>query len=202
MNYLIGISGKAGHGKDSLAYFLKELFYHNMKNVYTRRIGFADKLKEVTANLLYTDIWNVSDQAGKQMSISHMGDITGRKALQIIGTDIARNIYPDIWVFHYRLRVRDFFCEAKIDTNHIVFTSDVRFKNEYECVYNFEEDNIINVKPILIRVWRPGFDIGHGSEHESETALDHIDDWDYKVVAENLTELKKQAEEVYKSIVK
>ena len=202
MNYLIGVSGKAGHGKDSVVSFLKQCLVedYGSGNVEYVDIKFADKLKEITADLLDVLPWYMNDQAGKETGIEHMGGITGRRALQIIGTDVARSIYQDVWVYHYMDKVTDYFASiVTIPDSVFVFTSDVRFKNEYDAVKKYEGS--LNVKPILIRVVRPGFNIGHGVNHLSETQLDDVNDWDYKLVAEDLTELGKMTREVYKSIV-
>ena len=199
MNYIIGVSGKAGHGKDSVVSVLKQCIREDGLGVEYCDIKFADKLKEITADLLDVSDWHMNDQVGKETSIDHMGGITGRRSLQIIGTDIARNIFKDIWVYHYQNQVSRFFrLNSKID-HHIVFTSDVRFENEYNAIRSYKDG--LTVKPVLIRVVRPGFSIVDNN-HASETGLDHINDWDYKIVAEDLTELGKQARNIYESIVK
>ena len=198
MNYIIGISGKAGHGKDSLANFLRDLFHQN-NSPLIRNICFADKLKEVTANILDVEYYYVDDQAGKTEEIEHMGGITGREADQIVGTDVARKINPNVWVYHYDQAIRDLL-SVKRKCDLVILTPDVRFENEYEYIKNV--DCYMNIKPVLIRVFRPGFNIGSGVNHLSERSLDHIDDWDYKLEAENLPMLKMQAERIYKLIIK
>ena len=201
MNYLIGVSGKAGHGKDSVVSFLKQCLVedYGSGNVEYVDIKFADKLKEITADLLDVLPWYMNDQAGKETGIEHMGDITGRKALQIVGTDIARAIYQDIWVYHYMSKVYDYFANAPCEFKDcFVFTSDVRFENEYQVIKDYET---LTVKPVLIRVVRPGFSIVGGENHASETGLDHINGWDHKLTAYDLTELSKMTGEVYKSIM-
>ena len=108
MNYLIGVSGKAGHGKDSVVSFLKQCFIEDGSLTY-RDIKFADKLKEITASLLDVSDWHMNDQAGKESEIEHMGNVTGRRALQVVGTDVSRSIFRDIWVYHYMKEISDFF---------------------------------------------------------------------------------------------
>jgi len=200
MNYLIGVSGKAGHGKDSVVSFLKQFLAEDgVGNIEHCDIGFADKLKEITGDLLDVLPWYMNDQAGKETEIEHMGGITGRRALQIVGTDIARSIYEDIWTYHYLSKVYDYFASiTTIPDSIFVFTSDVRFKNEYQVIKDYQT---LATKSILIRVVRPGFNIGHGVNHLSETQLDDVNDWDYKIVAEDLTELGKKTREIYELIV-
>lgn len=197
MNYLIGISGKAGHGKDSLADFLDDVFCKKYHGCYSERIGFADKLKEFAADLLDVDYDSVDTQAGKLTEISHMGNITGRQVLLTLGTEIGRQIYSDIWVYHYKKKVNDSFNLRNTD---VVFTSDLRFQNEYDAIKGYKET--LGVKPITIRVIRPDFVMSGTEHHPSETGLDRIDKWNYKIVADNLDELKKEAEKIFALIVK
>ncbi len=199
MNYLIGISGKAGHGKDSLADFLKEMFCEKYHGCYIQRIGFSDKLKEVAADLLDVDYDSVDTQVGKLTEIPHMGNITGRQVLLTLGTEIGRQIYPDIWVFHYKKKVDNSFRKFNTD---VIFTNDLRFQNEYGAIKGYKEHKYLRVKSIIIRVIRPDFVIPGTEYHSSETSLDHIDDWDYKIVADSLDELKKEAEKIFALIVK
>jgi hypothetical protein len=199
MNYLIGVSGKAGHGKDSVVSFLKQCLVEDGDSVAYKEIKYADKLKEIVADLLDVDMWYMNDQAGKETAIPHMGGITGRRALQIFGTDIARQIFSDIWVYHYTKAVSNFFTVSIDIDHHIVFTSDVRFENEYNAIKRYKD--VLTIKPVLIRVIRPGFSIVGGENHASETGLDHINGWDYKLVAKNLTELGEQTREIYESII-
>ena len=165
MNYLIGISGKAGHGKDSLGDFLMGMFQEDDR--YCERIGFADKLKEITADLLDVEYRFVDTQDGKVEEIPHMGNITGRKA------------------------------SCGID---VIFTNDLRFQNEYDCIKKYNGHRTI--KPFIIRVVRPDFLMPDITEHSSETGLDHIDDWDYVAVADDLVELKCEAHKIYERILR
>lgn len=195
MNYLIGISGKAGHGKDSFAGSLEKMFFSG--NILTFTVYFAEKLKRITADILDVDYHYVDDKVGKIEEIKHMGGITGREADQVVGTDIARKINPDVWIYHYNKRIRELL---SIGCNYdmVILTPDVRFENEYKYIKNLGRNT--DIKSTLIRVVRPGYTINFGAEHESETALDHIDDWDYKVVAEDLIELKRQAKVIFDDI--
>jgi hypothetical protein len=196
MNYLIGISGKAGHGKDSLAGSLEKMFHSD--KIFVQTVYFAEKLKRITADILDVDYHYVDDGVGKITEIKHMGGITGREADQVVGTDIARKIYPDVWIYHYNKRIRGFLSIKHDDM--VILTPDVRFENEYKYIKNIGRN--INIESALIRVVRPGYTINFGAEHESETALDHIDDWDYKIVAEDLIELKRQAKIIFDNIMK
>jgi hypothetical protein len=199
MNYLIGISGKAGHGKDSVADILSDYFIEYPADMTTLKI--ADSLKNLTARLLDVHDNFVNDQELKATPLQHMGGITPRKALQFIGTEVGRNLYHDIWVYHYLKSVDRFFCFARPDVSSVVFTTDVRFENEYNAIKNYK-NSLWETKNILIRVERPGFVADNiDAEHPSETGLDHINVWDYRIIASNMYELRKEVGRVYKKLI-
>lgn len=198
MNYLIGISGKAGHGKDSTADILADCFVEGAVEMTTFK--FADSLKNLTARLLDVDDNFVNDQELKGTPLQHMGGVTPRKALQYIGTEIGRNIYDNIWVYHYLKTVDRFFGYARPDVSCIVFTTDVRFENEYNAIKNYR-NSLWETKNVLIRVVRPGFVAKNiDVNHPSETGLDHVNDWDYKIIASDMNELKEGVWRVYKKL--
>jgi hypothetical protein len=199
MNYLIGISGKAGHGKDSVAKAIEQCFIDDGTKMEILTIKFADKLKDITAELLDINEFFMEDQVAKNKELHHMGGITARKALQFMGTEIGRNIYEDIWVYHYLKDVGRFFALSNMAANCICLTTDVRFENEYKAIKNYKS-KLWKVKKVLVRVVRPGFSYDIDNNHPSETGLDHIDDWDYKIIANNMAELVEETKKVYKLI--
>lgn len=115
--------------------------------------------------------------------------LTPRKLLQLLGTECGRQIiHPNIWVnstmVDYKLyrntsikliKYPTTENEAWLEmypTNHIYpnwIISDVRFPNEVKAI---KKKN-----GILIRVERES--INTEDQHESETALDNYNDWDY-----------------------
>ena len=96
---LVGVSGKAGHGKDTLSDMLMDTFVGDVDA--QTKVYFAGPLKRAVQeifDLMYDDVW---DEKGKERPIEHLGGITGGDILQKFGTDVARHIFPDIWVYHY-----------------------------------------------------------------------------------------------------
>ena len=95
--------------------------------------------------------------------------LTPRKLLQLLGTEAGRHIiHPNIWV-------NALFADYEPDSNWII--TDVRFPNEAKAIK--EKGGI------MIRVNRPQF-MANGrvivkDEHESETALDDYDGFDYVI---------------------
>lgn len=147
---LIGLMGKAGAGKDTLAAQLAPLGF--------TRVAFADALYEevaadygVTVDLL---------RERKDEYVEALRD-TPREILQNRGV-LRRTINTDYWVF-----IAEEKLTALRDTGTSVVVTDVRFPNEYRA--------IVKAGGILVRVIR---DAGHlrlrgtAAEHISETALD------------------------------
>lgn len=105
---IIAISGRARHGKDTIAQMLKD----ELEDDYTKVLitHYADLLKYICKT--YLD-WN-----GEK-------DEDGRRLLQYIGTDCVRRRAPDFWV-DFIISILTFFD----DRWGYVFIPDVRFPNE------------------------------------------------------------------------
>ena len=147
---ILGITGKAGHGKNTVAEILKEA----CPAMDWQRVAFADALKNVFWALTGTVPIDTTDWKHKYLPEWGM---TRREMLQRIGTDCLRNHFdPDIWV-------KALFFQMEPGKNYVI--TDVRFKNE---VAKIEE-----MGGKLVRVIRHGYDNGL-PPHESETDLDHM----------------------------
>ncbi len=122
---LYGIIGPIGHGKTSVAKHLV-----NKHRFITG--SFAGKLKEVAAEI-YVPLGAehrhfFGTQEDKAEPIAALGT-TGRRILEVLGTEGARGAYPDTWV-RYALEVT-YATECKWD--RLVF-DDVRFPNEAKAI--------------------------------------------------------------------
>lgn len=171
MSRIIGISGKAGAGKDTLAKYLL-LNLGNFKIVH-----FADLLKLGVQQLCGLDSWATNTQEGKMSTIPWLG-ITVRELLQKFGTAVREGVHPDFWV--------KALLNKNIEENIII--ADVRFPNEAEAIKN--------AGGILIRVERKNAGAG---DHISETALDNYNKWDIVIKNDyDLDTLKEQAKTIVK----
>lgn len=161
---LIGLSGYAQSGKDSVAQVVHTLYGHAQRS-------FAAPLKEAlyrlnplvsvdgvqhgwstVQTLVNAHGWDIAKQ------ISPGADDGLRGLLQRFGTEVGREMFgEDFWV------ERAFATVAASDP--IVF-SDVRFPNEARAV--------VERGGVLLRVHRPGVHAING--HPSDSALDH---WDF-----------------------
>ena len=169
---IIGISGKAGSGKDTAAKMLEVLYanpdisyedfankrYKNFADIQI--VHFADSLKETTQVLFRIGEWETNTQEGKKTTINWIGK-TVRELLQGIGQGLRDAIDPNLWV-------KILFANTEGWTNYII--ADVRYPNEIKAI---KERN-----GVLIRIDRKGAGAGN---HSSETALDDYKEWDVHI---------------------
>lgn len=169
---IIGISGKAGAGKDTAAKMLEVLYanpnisyedfanrrYKNFADIQI--VHFADTLKETAQVLFRIGEWETNTQEGKKTTINWIGK-TVRELLQEIGQGLRDTIDFDIWV-------KILFANTEGWSNYII--ADVRYPNEVKAI---KERN-----GILLRIDRESAGAGN---HSSETALDDYKEWDVHI---------------------
>ena len=183
---IIGITGQAGSGKDTIALHLCDKYRFI-------RVGLADPLKRICKEVYdFTDeqLWGPSEKrnAGDKRYWRKKKDgtpdiLSPRYALQTLGTEWGRDCYPNTWI-DYGIRVaksleagyakynpQDGLIITEKDVGEIggVVFSDLRFKNEIDAVKA--------AGGLLIRVKRPGYDgnvgvANHASEEEQKTISD------------------------------
>lgn len=147
---VILISGKAGHGKDTTADFLKSALEADGNSVLVTH--YADLLKYICKAFFGWD--GVKDEQG-------------RSILQRVGTDVIRAQRPDYWV-DFITDVLELF-RGEWD---YVLIPDCRFPNEVDRIRRAGFDTV------LLRVLRENFESPLTPEqqaHPSETALDDVE---------------------------
>ena len=146
---IIGISGKAGHGKDTVGEILRAEFEVKGKSVLVTHYG--DLVKYVATAFFGWD--------GNK-------DEEGRDLLQWVGTDVVRTKVPDYWV--------NFICQMlQMFPKHwdYVLIPDVRFPNEIDVPRSMGFDYV------HLRVVRPNYQsllTEEQQQHPSEVALDAV----------------------------
>lgn len=171
---VIGVSGKARAGKDSIARFFTDQGY--------RRLAFADPIKDLCRRFFFLEAQE--DTADKKP--------WERELLQRVGTEHGRDFWRDLyqrhpelqerlvslgitqgqnlWVAHLERTLQEL--EASADPPVGVVIPDVRFTNEARFLQSRGAS--------LIRVERPGVGLdGTGAGHRSEVDLDTYPSWDY-----------------------
>lgn len=157
---IIGFSGKKQSGKTTAVNDLQS------KLSKYEQINFADCLKELvfryfaapTKEYEHTIYDPFETKESKQQK--HLCGKTYRELLQIIGTNMFRGLWPDIWIENYKFRIRT---ESR-PAARIILTTDIRFLNEVKCIQDLGGH--------VIRLLRCPFP---EDKHESETALDWLD---------------------------
>ncbi len=151
----IGIAGRSGAGKDTLA-----------ERLVTRhqfvRVAIADPLKELTGRAFDLDreqLWGADRNV-----VDARWELTPRQLYQKLG-DALRGCHPEALT---RLWLRA--VESHRFLGHHVVTPDIRLPAELDAVRA--------VGGILWRVERPAQPLPPGGLHWTETALDTRTDWD------------------------
>lgn len=190
---LVGVTGRAQHGKDSVGKFLVDNFGFT-------RFAFADTLKSMALALnpfiLGVDpdqghLFTYEDEHEAYATLSSIVRECGwevaksvpevRRFLQVLGTEAVRDhLGEDTWVNAMDLKLRKFgtwtfgsnVASSTYDTPDVVIT-DVRFPNE--AAY------IKAAGGMLFRATRRDFDNGLPAEHPSEALVSELR-VDYDVV--------------------
>lgn len=121
---LIGIHGKAGSGKDTVAQFLADNGFE--------RYAFADPIKKALKAAFFLGNEHFEDRALKESEIDWIGK-SPRRLAQLFGTEFGRQLVADdIWIRCAQRQLdnlRDMERETFMPFAGLVI-SDVRFENE------------------------------------------------------------------------
>ena len=174
---IIGLTGKAQSGKDTVA----KIIIEHLGKLNAIRIAFADEVKRICAAGLGIDIKQL--EAKKQ-------EPKIRRLLQRVGTDVFREYDEHVWINRGFEKIR----MLKNYNNGILFIiTDVRFLNEAEAIH--KEGGLI---------WR--ISRNHQKQnkrialHKSETEMDQIEP-DYTLNNDGtVDELKEQVLSLLSSI--
>jgi hypothetical protein len=187
MTQIIGMTGRAQHGKDSSAKFLIA------KNGF-KRYAFADQLRSMA---LAIDPFVIEEPSPRHRFYSRLSEIVAadgwdaakqipevRRLLQVIGTEGVRDHIGEMsWVNACALKIER-------DAPERVVVTDVRFPNEADWVHD-QGGTLVKI----VRVNGDGspFDNGVPSEHASEANVDKMP-VDATLFASTLDELEAQVD--------
>lgn len=171
------ISGKARHGKDTVALDIKEIY--EKKGLKVINLAYGSYIKEYAKRI---SNWDGSEETKPRELLQELGTDIIRK--KIDNDFFVRRICEDIKVYSYYF--------------DIITISDARFPNEMEWPKkNFE--NVINV-----RVIRDGYDSvlsEKEQKHLTETALDEYNSYDYVIHNDGtLSDLKEKVYDVVRKV--
>jgi len=150
---LVGITGRAGAGKDTIADYLVH------EHGFTK-LSFAGPLK---AMLAAAGMPEPADRAAKELPIPGFG-FTWREAAQRLGTEWGRALDPDIWVKVIEAQILQAqILNSAYETNCRFVLSDVRFENEAAMIRRLGGK--------VLFVHGRAVDLGANAAHASEAGI-------------------------------
>ena len=162
---IIAISGKKQSGKDTAAKIISRLLIQNTL-FYPIPKKFAEGLKDASAVILNCDVEDFESEEGKSKPAAPWlpQEITKRKFLQILGTNIAHQIDPNIWVNRtlYNLKEQAESLQNVLNREPVFIFTDVRFP--------LEAGKLLEMGADLLRIHDPS-NLNEDTA-SSETALD------------------------------
>lgn len=173
------LSGKARHGKDTTAAYLKKYYEEDGKKVIYSRSG-----KYIKFYAMEMTGWDGSEEDKP------------RKLLQELGTDIIRN----------KLNKADMLIQRQLEDIEIysyfydaIIVPDIRFPKEIDSV----KERFPNA--VALHINRVNFESSLTTTeraHISETAMDNYQNFDYEVTNDTLEQLEKDIYKIYKEETK
>ena len=121
---LIGLTGLAGSGKDTVRNILQDMGYTGF--------AFADPIRGMLRELLTSSCIDdrcMDDRAFKELPVPELG-VSYRQMAQTLGTEWGRTLAHDFW-----LRIAGAYLDEQVNQGGTHFVvSDVRFANEAQWV--------------------------------------------------------------------
>ena len=194
---ILGLSGKALAGKDTVADYLIDHYF------WTRKTGFATNLKLACMEVFNLTEFQVFEQAGKSakldtavvvdvdmlvsllnwMGKTHEVSLNDRDYSHIVGENLhtPRDILQFVGTEVMRYYASDYHMEVvfrSVDRSENVIITDVRFPNEAQ--------SILDNGGKLVRISRPDrlrekYGASINSTHASEIALDGWSTWSHVI---------------------
>lgn len=164
MTKILAFSGRKQSGKTTGSHYIESLINNKGLSISYRIYNFADPLKEdICMNILgltYEQCYGSDDDKNTMTNLVWENEqLTARRAMEVIGTDIFRKLRSQVWVEATMRKIEK-------DNIDLAIIPDCRFPNEV--------DNILSAGGYVIRLELDPFN----SNSNSETALDrNAYDW-------------------------
>ena len=122
---IIGITGRARSGKDTLAGAILSLGERG------ERMSFAAPIREFVSAITCIPLADIVDGPLKEQPLPEFGGRSARQMMQTLGTEWGRElIHRDLWITVARKRLLSLSALPEADAPSVVVFSDVRFENE------------------------------------------------------------------------
>lgn len=157
----VGITGRAGAGKDTFASMLREHLDNYM--IISARFALADALKLAAVSLFNVDHMDIYDRKYKEVKREgEFSELSIREMLQRLGTCVRKEFGEDFFIRNLRDTIESYSAAEAI------LVTDVRYQNEAAWILS-------HPKSLLISVDRPGTVDGTNYAHSSENGIDFLD---------------------------
>lgn len=176
MTKILAFSGRKQSGKTTGSHYVESLINNKGLSISYRIYNFADPLKEdICMNILgltYEQCYGSDDDKNTITNLVWENEqLTARRAMEVIGTDIFRKLRSEVWVEATMRKIEK-------DNIDLAIIPDCRFPNEV--------DTILDANGYVIRLELDPFN----SQSNSEKALDRDRyDWSRFSLVINNTDL-------------
>lgn len=158
MTQILAFSGRKQSGKSTAAEYVELTIKHLNLPLSYKTYNFADPLKKDICidilGLTYEQCYGSDEAKNTMTKLIWQGEkLTARRAMEVIGTDIFRELYNPVWVEATINKIK----KEGVD---LAIIPDCRFPNEV--------DSILENNGCVIRLAKDPF----GSQSNSECALD------------------------------
>jgi len=168
---LIGLSGKIGAGKTTLANYMCQRFGGGDDEGRLKKVSFAENLRRMVALWVGIDIERTRSAEDKaQLLPPGWGPMTVGELLQKFGTEVGREIHPDCWVLSL------FNPSLYNPERSFWICDDMRFVNEAEGI-KARGGLLVRLEGDPGRV-RAEAGLTRNLAHASETGLDDYEGFD------------------------
>jgi len=154
---IIGLTGQAQSGKTTIAMEL-------VKRGFVK-LSLADPIKEILTKIYDLSPAQISGYLKEEIDPRY--DISPRFMMQMLGTEVARNIHEDTWVMHLHRRILGHQYD---DPMVNIVVDDIRYDNEAEGIRSWGG--------CIVGILRPK-SRSIESDHSSEYGLTDPPDWEY-----------------------
>jgi hypothetical protein len=120
---VIGFAGLPGSGKDTAADMIRD---HGPSGEPRHKRPFAGPLKEAAAQMFGFSATQLHGPSAERDKVDPRLGFTPRKALELLGTEVARGLDSEYWLKAWR---------KSLPERGVVVVPDVRFQNEVDAIH-------------------------------------------------------------------